>query len=65
MISLDVENYCHECPKFEPECTKFYYGVDNCTTLISCESKGVCANLKQYIEQQLARKEKQSNELRV
>ena len=23
MISLDVENYCHNCPKFEPECKNY------------------------------------------
>lgn len=57
MISLDIQDYCHDCPKFEPECTKLYYGDGNCTTLISCENKGVCANIKLYIEQQLARKE--------
>ena len=57
MISLDVENYCHECSKFEPECTKLYCGDGNCITLISCENKGVCANIKLYIEQQMAKKE--------
>ena len=57
MISLDVENYCHECAKFEPECTKVYYGGGDCTTLISCENKGVCENIKLYIEQQMAKKE--------
>lgn len=57
MISLDVENYCQECPKFEPVCTKYYYGTGNATTYVSCKHKGVCANLKQYIEQQIARKE--------
>lgn len=25
MISLDIEKYCHECPKFEPKCAKYYY----------------------------------------
>lgn len=60
MISLDVENYCHECPKFEPECANFYYGDGKCTTLISCENKGVCANIKLYIEQQMAKKENKS-----
>lgn len=57
MISLDIENYCHECSKFKPECTKLHYDYGKCTTLISCENKGVCANIKLYIEQQMARKE--------
>ena len=53
MISLDVENYCHEC-------SKFYYGDGHWTTLISCENKGVCENIKLYIEQQMAKKENKS-----
>ena len=57
MISLDISDYCHECPKFEPECTNLYYDGGKCTTLISCKNKGVCANLKLYIEQQIVRKE--------
>lgn len=57
MLSLDVADYCQECPKFEPECTKFYYGDGNCTTLISCEKKGMCANIKLYIEKQMVGKE--------
>ena len=58
MIALQVENYCQECPKFEPECTKYYYGIDNCTTLISCTNSGLCANLKLYIEQQAIKRER-------
>ena len=58
MISLQVESYCQDCPKFEPECSKF--SADNRTymTLISCVNRGLCANLKQYLEEQTARKER-------
>ena len=57
MISLDIEKYCHECPKFEPECTKLYYDGGKCTTLISCENKGVCENIKLYIERQMTKEQ--------
>lgn len=57
MISLDVENYCHECAKFKPECTKLCYDGGKYTTLISCENKGVCANIKLYIEKQMTKEQ--------
>ena len=57
MIKLEVAEYCHECSNFEPKCTRFY-SDGNCTTSISCEKRGMCANIKLYIEQQLARKER-------
>lgn len=57
MISLQVESYCQDCSKFEPECSKF--SADNRTyTTISCANRGLCANLKQYLEEQTARRER-------
>ena len=57
MISLQVESYCQDCSTFEPECSKF--SADNRTmTLISCANRGLCANLKQYLEEQTARRER-------
>ena len=58
MISLQVENYCQDCPNFEPECCKCYANDHAYMTLISCVNRGLCANLKQYIEEQIARKER-------
>lgn len=58
MIKLDIQDYCHNCPIFEPECVK-YYADNKCTmTLVSCTRKGICANIKQYIEEQIARNER-------
>lgn len=58
MIKLEIADYCHECPNFEPKCTRLHYGDGNCMTSISCENRGTCANIKLYIEQQLAKKER-------
>ena len=58
MISLDVENYCHDCPDFDPICDKLYAGNAPYLTLVSCENKDRCKNLKKYIEQQITRKER-------
>ena len=57
MISLDVENYCQNCPDFEPCCAKIYSDNICIDTLVRCALKEICANLKTYIEQQMARKE--------
>lgn len=53
MISLDIADYCHECHKFEPECIKLHSVDGNCITLISCENKEICANIKLYIEKHM------------
>lgn len=61
MISLDIENYCHNCSEFEPDCKTIIYMADGkiiVDTLVTCEHKDRCRNIKTYIEQQLARKEK-------
>lgn len=58
MISLDVENYCQNCPDFKPRCTRIYADNVCIDTLVQCERKDVCSNIKTYIEQQMARKEK-------
>lgn len=61
MISLDVENYCHNCSEFEPDCQTIKYMSDGkiiVDTLVKCEHKDRCRNIKTYIEQQLVRKEK-------
>lgn len=57
MISLQVENYCQDCSKFEPECSK-YCADNNTNTLIFCVNRDLCANLKQYIEEKIARRER-------
>lgn len=56
MISLDIENYCHNCPKFEPECEKLYADNSVCETIIQCTNKGLCMNLKQHIQQEIVKK---------
>ena len=57
MISLDVENYCQNCPDFEPRCAKIYSDNICIDTLVRCERKEICANLKTYLEQQTNKKE--------
>lgn len=58
MITLQVENYCQNCSKFEPECCKYDANDRSNMTVISCTNRGLCANLKQYIEGQMVRKER-------
>ena len=43
MIFLQVENYCQNCPEFEPRCY---------ATFIKCEHEVRCRLMKKYIEQQ-------------
>lgn len=59
MIRLDVENYCNSCMDFVPDVIKpnrlfnpdtfeWYLG----DTVVQCEHRKRCANIKRYLEQQ-------------
>ena len=58
MIALQVENYCQNCPDFEPYCNRLYSLDDHVETLVQCVRKDRCKEIKKYIEQQMARKER-------
>lgn len=56
MISLMVEEYCHCCKDFEPECTKFLFRHDengNPETWVQCTYRERCENMRSYIQRQL------------
>jgi hypothetical protein len=57
MISLQVENYCQNCPDFEPYCNRLY-SLQSVETLVQCAHKDLCKEIKAYIEGQMARKER-------
>lgn len=58
MIRIEVEGYCHTCLDFSPNVTKparvyldsgeTYLG----DTVIQCEYRKRCANIRRYLEQQ-------------
>lgn len=59
MIKIDVEGYCQQCLDFTPDVvapTKAYSEgnvVFQSDTLIRCEHRKRCANIKRYLEQQM------------
>ena len=61
MITLQVENYCQNCPDFKPYCSVFrandICGNETVETLVQCTKKDRCKEIKTYIEGQMARKE--------
>lgn len=58
MIKLEVEDYCHDCPRFEAV-TKFdrcFYAGNNIIssyTIVECKNKIQCAEISKYIEKEL------------
>lgn len=62
MISLQVENYCQNCPDFKPYCTVFrtsdMRGNEIVETLVQCTRKDRCKEIKKYIEQQAIKRER-------
>lgn len=57
LITLDVKEFCHECPSFHPEVTRLY-GDDKliCQT-ITCNRKEECENLENIVRAMLNLKE--------
>lgn len=56
MISLDIQEYCHNCPDFEPE-KVVIKSFAEIFTFIQCENKGRCMAIAERIREELARKE--------
>lgn len=59
MIVLDAEDYCQECPSFEPEVDTIGW-TDTLTqkevirdTVIRCRYRKRCANMVRYLERKL------------
>lgn len=52
MISLNVESYCDECAEFEPVCQKLFADLKIAATIVECEHRSLCENLKKHIEQE-------------
>ena len=61
MIRLDVEKYCEQCLDFNPDITypsrsgKDYGDLVLSDTIVRCENRKRCANIKRYLEQQYKR----------
>lgn len=50
MIELEVEDYCHGCGEFEPECEKLYANGGVFRTSVTCVNATKCRNLKNYLD---------------
>ena len=63
MIKLCVEEYCHDCPRFEPEIKKdsiYYDGGLHPEVVIFCELRHECASIKRHIEKKMKEKKNES-----
>ena len=54
MIRLIVEDYCHNCPEFEPAINKAKFLLDTTVvttdTNIKCQHANRCKNIKKCLE---------------
>lgn len=52
MIKLEVKEYCHNCPEFNPsadiECYESGYGDEYYYTTITCEYAKRCETIAEY-----------------
>ena len=50
MISLDVQDYCQDCPEFEPAYSRVrYLNTDKCDTFVECEHRMKCYGIAKSI----------------
>lgn len=50
MIRLKIEEYCQECPEFEPIKKIFYANNQACEIIIRCEHEKMCKEIAKHIE---------------
>lgn len=53
MIKLVLEDYCQSCCQFEAKVEKNYFNSSNGITVIQCEHRETCAEIKRCIEKHL------------
>lgn len=62
MIRVEVQDYCQSCPEFEPDVersTQIYADfkvVGQTDTVIRCEHRTRCENIKRYIDKEKGEK---------
>ncbi len=57
MITLDVEDYCHKCPEFNPEAEQLIAdvwctGAEVVSTVVSCRHKHRCKAIADHIKKE-------------
>lgn len=60
MIELNVKEYCHKCPKFNPELVRYYGDAEIIIQQIVCSEHDVCDKIEEYIRKEL-KKEKRND----
>lgn len=51
MIKLNVEEYCHNCPNFEPVTNQLFADNKYQVTVIICRDKFRCDSIKSYLKE--------------
>ena len=49
MITLNIEDYCQNCPEFEAEMERLYAGNDICQTNLFCAHREKCRRIQEYV----------------
>lgn len=50
MIRLEIEPYCHACPKFEAYVDKMYIIDNEIDTKITCEFAATCRSMMDFLK---------------
>lgn len=55
MINLVIEDYCQNCPYFEPLVNRLCSSYDDkCSTVVACEDRNKCEIIHNQLKKELA-----------
>lgn len=57
MINLSIEKYCENCPNFQPEVERLFFG-DEVTTVIHCADRNKCAEIETIVREAIEKEMK-------
>lgn len=65
MIDLFVEDYCHNCERFDPIADAYDYGGETYffgnpvrDTLVTCKNRNLCKSIEEYIRKEMKERRK-------
>lgn len=53
MIELRVDEYCHNCDKFEPVKVDLSFNKNDRRVMVICEHAHLCKNIRRYLEEKM------------
>lgn len=53
MIELKLDDYCQDCPRFEPKKVDLSFSSKVVRTMVVCEYSHFCHNIRKHLEEKM------------